>query len=77
MQADFLGRMGIDVRVEALKSQASPERGDEIERAAKRLTDLTGMGKQYQVLGFTSEAIPGEDDGPWPFVKMGEPATLK
>jgi len=62
--------MGIDVRVEALKSQASPERANEIEKAAKRLTDSTGMGKQYQVLGFTSEAIPGEDGGPWPFTKL-------
>lgn len=69
--------MGIDVRVKALKSQASPERAGEIEKAASRLTDLTGMGKQYQVLGFTSEAIPGEDGGPWPFVDLDEPATLK
>jgi NADH dehydrogenase [ubiquinone] 1 alpha subcomplex assembly factor 7 len=76
-QADFLTRMGIDVRVEALKAQASPERADEIEKAAKRLTDLTGMGKQYQVLGFTSAAAPGEDNGAWPFVKLGESATLK
>jgi len=69
-QADFLTKMGIDVRVEALKSQAPSERANEIEKAAKRLTDLTGMGKQYQVLGFTSEPIPGEDNGPWPFVKF-------
>lgn len=69
--------MGIDVRVDALKSQAPPERADEIEKAAKRLTDLTGMGKQYQVLGFTSEAVPGEDDGPWPFVKLDGPVTLR
>ena len=69
--------MGIDVRVEALKSQASPERADKVEKAAKRLTDLTGMGKQYQVLGLTSDAIPEEDDGPWPFVKLDEPAILK
>jgi len=67
--------MGIDVRVEALKSQASPERADEIEKAAKRLTDLTGMGKQYQMLGFSSEAIPGEDKGPWPFIKLDEHPT--
>lgn len=66
--------MGIDARVGALKSRASPERAVEIEKAAKRLTDLTGMGKQYQVLGFTSEAIPGEEDGPWPFVKFNESA---
>ncbi|KAF9648679.1 DUF185-domain-containing protein [Thelephora ganbajun] len=76
-QADFLTRMGIDVRVETLKSQAPPERANVIEKAAKRLTDLTGMGKQYQVLGFTSEAISGEDDGPWPFVKLDEQATLR
>jgi len=69
--------MGIEVRVDALKSQAPPERADEIGKAAKRLTDLTGMGKQYWVLGFTSEAVPGEDDGPWPFVKLDEPVTLK
>jgi len=58
--------MGIDVRVDALKSQASPERADEIEKAAKRLTDLTDMGKRYRVLGFTSDAVPGEGDGLWP-----------
>ena len=69
--------MGIDVRVEALKSRASPERADEIEKAAKRLTDLTSMGKQYQVLGFTSEAISGEDGGPWPFISLDGQATLK
>lgn len=69
-QADFLTRMGVDVRVEALKSKSSSERANEIEKAAKRLTDLTGMGKQYQVLGFTSEPVPGEDNGPWPFVKL-------
>lgn len=69
--------MGIDVRVAALTSHASPERADEIGKAAKRLTDLMGMGKQYQVLGFTSEAIPGENDGPWPFIKLDESAILK
>ena len=69
-QADFLTRMGIDVRVEALKLQATSERASEIETAAKRLTDLTGMGKQYQVLGFTSEPISGEENGPWPFAKL-------
>lgn len=76
-QADFLTRMGIDVRVEALKSQASSERANEIEKAAKRLTDLTGMGKQYQVLAFTSAAVPGEDNGPWPFMNLEEPAPQK
>ena len=76
-QADFLNRMGVGVRVKTLKSQASPERADEIEKAAKRLTDLTGMGKQYQVLGFTSDGNPGEDAGPWPFVELDDPAILK
>ena len=69
-QADFLTRMGIDVRVEALKSQAPSERATEIAKAAKRLTDLTGMGKQYQVLGFTSGPVPGEGGGPWPFISL-------
>lgn len=69
--------MGIEVRVEDLKSQASSERASEIEKAAKRLTDLTGMGKQYQVLGFTSESIPGEDNGAWPFVKFEGPIAPK
>ena len=64
------------MRVDALKSQAPPERAEEIEKAAKRLTDLTGMGKQYQVLGFTSEAVSGEA-GPWPFVKLDKPVTLR
>ena len=72
-QADFLTRMGIDVRVEALKTQASPERGSEIEKAARRLTDLTGMGKQYQVMGFTSKPIPEEENGPWPFIELEGP----
>ena len=74
-QTDFLTRMGIDVRLEALKLRAPPERASDIEKAGKRLTDLTGMGKQYQVLGFTSETIPGEGEGPWPFVKLERPAT--
>ena len=65
------------MRVKILKSQAPLERADEIEKAAKRLTDLTGMGMQYQVLGFTSEAVPGEDHGPWPFVKLDQPVALK
>ena len=69
--------MGIDVRVEALKSQASSERANEIEKAAKRLTDLMGMGKQYQVLGFTSRPIPGEGSDPWPFVKLEGSATVE
>jgi len=75
-QAIFLTRMGIDLRVDALKSWGSPERAYEIEKAAKRLAESTGTGKQYQVLGFTSEAVPGEGDGPWPFIKLDEPVTL-
>ena len=48
-------RMGIDV---PLESRASPERADEIEMAVKRLTDLTGIGKQYYIWRFTSVAVP-------------------
>ena len=66
-------RMGIDV---PLKSRASPERADEIEMAAKRLTDLTGIGKQYYIWRFTSETVPWEGHGPRPFVKLDEPVAL-
>ena len=70
-QAGFPTRMGIDVPVDTLKPQAPSERADEIdERTAKR-------GKRYRVLGFKYESVPGEDDGPRPFVKSDEPVTLK
>jgi NADH dehydrogenase [ubiquinone] 1 alpha subcomplex assembly factor 7 len=72
-QADFLIRMGIDVRVETLTQSATDgNRKSEIDKAAKRLVDLTGMGNQYRVLGVTSAIDPSvpSSAGVWPFVKI-------
>lgn len=65
--------MGMNMRVESLKSAAkTEERKDDIEKAAKRLIDGTGMGKEYQVLGVTchGENKDGETtlECLWPFV---------
>ena len=70
-QGMFLTRMGLQLRVEALKKSAKDEhRGMEIERAAKRLVDATGMGSQYQVLALSgtnqSQLSPEQR---WPFVE--------
>ncbi|KAJ3489482.1 hypothetical protein NLI96_g2081 [Meripilus lineatus] len=71
-QASFLTRMGIQMRVEALKRGAqSEDRKHEIERGVLRLINLTGMGTQYQVMGFTSSKV-GElkPEERWPFVDL-------
>ncbi|ETW83288.1 hypothetical protein HETIRDRAFT_316531 [Heterobasidion irregulare TC 32-1] len=63
-QNAFLTRMGLDARVAALQRSAqTDERRQEIGSAAKRLVDLTGMGKEYMVLGVTST-----EGQVWPFV---------
>lgn len=70
-QADFLTRMGIKVRVEALKRSATDEtRRSDIDKAATRLVDLTGMGNQYRILGITSAVDPATPPAEeiWPFV---------
>ena len=65
--------MGLALRVEALKKAAADgQRRADIERAATRLTDRTGMGSQYQVLGVTgSKHAEGELtlQQRWPFVQ--------
>ena len=71
-QETFLLRMGLAARTEALKRAAkSEERAADIEKAAKRLVDKTGMGGQYQVMGIvgkrgdeTTVAVAER----WPFV---------
>jgi NADH dehydrogenase [ubiquinone] 1 alpha subcomplex assembly factor 7 len=64
--------MGIDVRVEALKQSATDgNRKSEIDSAAKRLVDLTGMGNQYKVLGVSAiDPSTAPPEGVWPFVKI-------
>lgn len=71
-QEAFLTRMGLSVRTEALKKAAtSDERAANIEKAAQRLVDKTGMGSQYQVMGIVGKR---KDEGQvsvgerWPFV---------
>lgn len=72
-QEAFLMRMGLPARVEALKRTAtSGERAADIERAAKRLVDKTGMGSQYLFMGIVGkradeEGVKAEER--WPFVK--------
>ncbi|PIL35374.1 hypothetical protein GSI_02100 [Ganoderma sinense ZZ0214-1] len=69
-QADFLQRMGLEARVNALKASAKDEgRRKQIEDAAKRLVDRTGMGTQYQVMALTGKrAAEPADEEKWPFV---------
>jgi len=77
-QSAFLTRMGMDIRVEALKHAAKTEaRKEEIDKAACRLVDTMGMGMEYRVLGITSHGRIGDDAGAaddvWPFMGMEEP----
>ncbi|THH15964.1 hypothetical protein EW146_g4596 [Bondarzewia mesenterica] len=68
-QHDFLMRMGIGKRVEDLQSKATSEgRKTTVENDAKRLVDLTGMGKEYKVLGVVSPP-PAAGHMVWPFVE--------
>jgi len=58
--------MGIGARVDALQRAAvSSERADELRKAAARLVDAAGMGREYKVMGVTG----GRDaEGVWPFI---------
>jgi hypothetical protein len=60
--------MGISTRVAALQRAAAvPERGIALGKAAARLVDGTGMGKEYNVMGVTG-GVGGGTEGLWPFV---------
>ncbi|KAI0322135.1 S-adenosyl-L-methionine-dependent methyltransferase [Amylostereum chailletii] len=85
-QHTFLKRMGLDTRVKGLTEAAKdPVRKETIRNAAERLVDLTGMGKQYQVLGLTSTGAAAAGSlglGVWPFydfeqVKAGSEEAQK
>ncbi|KAG2017723.1 hypothetical protein CC2G_007209 [Coprinopsis cinerea AmutBmut pab1-1] len=66
-QADFLERMALQTRVEALvRNASSEERKKVILDAANRLVDRSGMGTQYKVLGITSSP-KSSSTGVWPF----------
>jgi NADH dehydrogenase [ubiquinone] 1 alpha subcomplex assembly factor 7 len=70
-QAHFLQALGLEQRVGALAKAAPPERRVDIERAAKRLVDATGMGAQYKFLaleaGHTGAAQEQEAASVYPF----------
>ena len=62
--------MGLGTRVSALRrAAASPERTDVLSKAAARLVDPAGMGREYKVMGVTAGAASAADtDGVWPFI---------
>ncbi|KAI0247657.1 DUF185-domain-containing protein [Lactifluus subvellereus] len=69
-QRAFLLYMGIGTRVGALqRAAASPERADSLGKAAARLVDAAGMGREYKVMGVTG-GIKDKDteERVWPFV---------
>lgn len=70
-QAMFLHRMGLQARLDALKaSSTNDERKQDLEQAAKRLTDPTGMGTQYQIMGMTGKRKGVlTDEERWPFME--------
>jgi len=80
-QSVFLTRMGMHMRVKALKHATKTEtRRKEIDKAASRLVDTLGMGKDYQVLGVTRHGRSGGDigqEGVWPFVDVEEHGTSR
>jgi NADH dehydrogenase [ubiquinone] 1 alpha subcomplex assembly factor 7 len=62
--------MGLSTRVSALqRAAAHPERADTLGKAAVRLVDPAGMGKEYKVMGVTGGAArAAHADGVWPFI---------
>lgn len=71
-QAEFLENMGLQLRLSRLLEMAGTEhRRSEIQIAAKRLVDHTGMGIQYQFMGMTNiknNDVPTQEV--WPFVPL-------
>ncbi|GAA6062439.1 hypothetical protein JCM10212_003313 [Sporobolomyces blumeae] len=59
-QSRFLTSLGLAPRLASLmRSASSEERGKDIESAAKRLIDETGMGGQYKVMGVVPKQRQG------------------
>jgi len=60
--------MGIGTRVAALqRAAATQERADALEKAAARLVDATGMGREYKVMGVTG-GLDSVTEEVWPFI---------
>jgi len=60
-QGDFLKRVGIDTRADALIQKATPEVATDISVALKRLTDTgrSGMGSMFKVLAISEPRLTG------------------
>lgn len=58
-QRDFLLRLGIQARADALKAAASPEKKAEIDAAIERLTQAgrTGMGRLFKAIGLADPKL--------------------
>lgn len=73
-QAEFLTNMGLSTRVETLiGTSGDTELTHRIQSAAERLISLTGMGRDYAVMGVTCDGNTGRDTSlhereVWPFV---------
>lgn len=58
-QSDFLARLGIEARADALKAAALPDKKLEIEEAVRRLTlgGRTGMGRLFKAMGLADPKL--------------------
>ncbi|WFD43321.1 hypothetical protein MPSI1_001982 [Malassezia psittaci] len=54
-QRDFLASLGLNMRLKKLLEDNPPSRSKDIQQAAARLVDPTGMGEQYKVLCVSAE----------------------
>lgn len=75
-QAQFLISLGLQPRLRKLLDTAPPERREAIEKGAKRLIDVLGMGSQYQVMGVVS-GEPEMKEGIYPFPVKKETVESK
>ena len=76
-QRSFLLHMGIGTRLAALRRAASsPEHEVALDKAAARLVDGAGMGREYKVMGVTG-GVGGGTGEVWPFIAGEAQDTLK
>jgi len=59
-QGDWLARLGIDARTEAL-ARAAPQRSDDLRTARDRLVSPGQMGRLFRVMGLSAPAWPAPE----------------
>ncbi len=57
-QGEFLERLGLDARAEALLAKATPEQAADIRAARRRLADADQMGALFKVLAIAGPNLP-------------------